>query len=418
MNEKKVFTVIFILALFIYSGLSIYNTVPSIIWDFEQKENEIDDVFETAKSDISIIDDNISRNIYERYQAIEGYGVFNRILGKHEINGFDYALDPHNAYEPINFWSEANDISFRTFAQQLVMFRDDVEANGGHFTFLMFPHKMNDAWNKGFDGIPYNDFNEQADKFLHWLDFYGVDYLDFREVLDKSDMTFEEMFYRTDHHWTGTAAFTAFKSLVEYLNDEYKAGLDADGFYTDESNYEFGTIPNSFIGSAGRDVGVGYSGMDLEDFVTVKPLFNNKYEWTCSMGDITRQSLYCEEVLEYESIYDSDMYRYYLQGINSRDKIINCNDPDAPKAFFVRDSFASPLLANIAPLFSETGASWGKFTSDRYVKEEIINGDYDYVFVSYYPENLITEFFKFYAEDVEQYKLDYAIKQGYVREEK
>ena len=38
MREKKVFTVCFFIALFIYSGLSIYKTFPTLKWDLTHME--------------------------------------------------------------------------------------------------------------------------------------------------------------------------------------------------------------------------------------------------------------------------------------------------------------------------------------------------------------------------------------------
>lgn len=421
MLEKKFFAILFLIFMFSFSALSINNTIPVISRDLDKINDSNSEsgantstVLGVVKSDIGLIEGDISENMYRRYDWIQLYGTLNRLLGKKEINGFDYALDKKGAYNAINFWSEARDISFRTFAQRLVMLRDEVEKNGSHFTFLLFPHKMNEAWNCGYEGIPYNDFNDQADCLLEWLDFYGVDYIDFRETMKASGMSFEEMFYRTDHHWTGKASFVAFQELIKYMNDEYDAGLDESGFYTDEGNYRFDIIENSFLGSSGRDVGSSFSNLPLDDFSAVSPSFDNKYIWKSSANENGSSSLFCKNALSYTDIYQSDMYKYYLDGVNTRDYIQNLDNANGPRAFFIRDSYASPLITFMAPMFSEIDASWGKYTSDRFVKNDVLTNDYDYVFVAYYTEDLYDEFFKFYEDDVEEFKLDYAESQGYM----
>ena len=412
MLEKKIFSIIFLTWLLVFSALSAFKTLPVVAHDPNLELEEDTSYREAADTIIGQVESDIGNNVYARYSWIEAYGGINRLLGKKEINGFGYALDKNNAYEPVNFWSDAKDISFRTFAQQLVLFRDEVEKEGGHFTFLLFPHKMNPAWTEGYDGIPYNDFNKQADNLLRWLSFYGVDYVDFRETMKASGLTYDEMFYKTDHHWTGYAGFLAFKELIGYMNDEYDAGLDPTGFYRDEANYEFEWIPECFLGSAGRSVGVNYADIELEDFQITKPLFDNTYEYEAYSKE-KRNTLYLDDFLSYDNAFNSDMYAYYMNGVEVRDEIINPDNKYAPKVAFVRDSFASPIIIDMAPMFSELTCSWGKYTSDRYVKDDILGHDYDYVFVAYYPEDLTSEFFKFFEDDVVQHKLDYAKEQGY-----
>lgn len=415
--EKKIFAAIFLLFLFGLGGLSSVKTITDIKWDLTHKKEESESLIENLKTDVNIVNDDIADNIFAKYQWIECYGAISRAIGKKEVNGFSYGIDKNGAYEPINFWVDADETDFRNYAQQLVLFRDDVEKNGGHFLFLLFPHKMNESWNEGYKGLPYNDFNEQADALLEWLEFYGVDYIDFRETMKASNLSFEEMFYKTDHHWTGYAAFLAFQELVDHMNTKYDAGLDPEGFYTDVNNYEIKRVENTFLGSAGRNVGTSFAKTDLEDFQTVTPLFNTNLQWTThDESEPPASSLIMKEMVTYEEPYKSDAYKFYMNGVNTRDQITNFDNPDGPTMFFIRDSYASPIIMDMLPMFSEIDCSWGKYTSDRYVKNDVIEAKPDYVLVGYYPEDLTEEFFKFYKEDVEKYKLDYAKSQGFMEE--
>lgn len=414
--EKYIFTIAFLCIIFAMCILSAKNTIPVILWKYSENDEAFESYEDRIQYIISSADEEISDKVYGKYDWIEAYGYVNRMLGKKEINGFSYALDPYGAYESLNFWVDAKDIDVRLFAERLVLFRDDVEARGGHFTFLLYPNKINEAWNKGYDGIPYNSFNEQADTLLAWLNFYGVDYVDFRETMKNSGYSFEEMFYLTDHHWTGQAAFCAYQELIDYMNDNYAAGLDQDGFYRDDSNYDIEWVPQSFLGSAGRNAGMLYADVSLEDFQTYTPKYNTNYLWSENGEPITYNSLVNKNQVQYVEEYKSDAYKFYLDGVAQRDKIVNLDNPDGPTLFFIRDSYASPMITYMAPLFSEIDCSWGKYTSDRYVKNDVVPANYDYVFVGYYPEDLTEEFFKFYADDVEQYKLDYAISEGYIEE--
>lgn len=263
---------------------------------------------------------------------------------------------------------------------------------------MAYPNKYYEAWNSGYDGIPYNGYNSKMDELLLWNRRHGIDSIDYREILAESDLSFEEMFYKTDHHWTGYAAFLAFDELVDHLNEEYDAGLDEDGYYRDINNYEVEWHEGVFLGAAGRNVGVKFAGGELENFQTVKPKFSGSITWNGITGDYA-DTVIREHKLEYEDIYESDAYAYYLGGVFRRDTIINHDNPDGLKIFFIRDSFASPMIIDMIPFCSQIDCVWGKYATDEYVKQMIAEGDYDYVFVGYYTEDILPNFFHFYEDD-------------------
>lgn len=425
--EKYVFSGLFLVGLFGYAGCSMKDTFP-MLRDTMQRlvehieelnttgyqesyaevngedsasEGRIEDaqnVMDAVSAGLLEIDSDILENVYMRYDWIEAYGAVNRALGKKEVNGFDYALDKNGAYNSLNFWNDVDDTDIRRYSQQLYLLKQDVEANGGKMLFMGYPNKYYEAWNSGYDGMPYNDYNGKMDELLLWNRRYGIDSIDYREVLADSGLSFEEMFYKTDHHWTGYTAFVAFQELVEHLNEKYDAGLDEDGYYRDINNYEVTWHENMFLGSAGRNVGIAFSGDELEDFQTVKPKFSGNITWNSKTGDYT-DSVLQEEELEFEDMYLSDAYAYYMAGVNPRDTIINHDNPEGLKVFFIRDSFASPIIIDMIPFCSQIDCVWGKYATDEYVKEMIAAGDYDYVFVGYYTTDILPNFFHFYEND-------------------
>ena len=425
--EKYVFSVLFLVGLFVLAGLSMKNSLPvlqetvqkladhiqelnttgyqktytAVAGEDSSSEGGIEDaqnVMDAITACLLEIDSNISENVYRRYDWIETYGVLNRVIGKKEVNGFSYALDKNGAYNSVNFWNEVEDTNIRRFSQQLYLLKQDVEAHGGKMLFMGYPNKYYEKWNSGYKGIPYNGYNSKMDELLVWNRRYGIDSIDYRELLVDSGLTFEEMFYKTDHHWTGYAAFLAFEELVNHLNEEYDAGLDEDGYYRNIDNYEVEWHEDMFLGSSGRNVGISFAGGELEDFQTVVPKFSGNFTWNGKTGDYT-DSVIVDEKLEYEDIYQSDPYAYYLDGVSSRDTIINHDNPDGLKMFFIRDSFASPIIIDMLPFCSQIDCVWGKYATDEYVKEMIAEGDYDYVFVGYYTEDILPNFFHFYKND-------------------
>ncbi len=397
--EKYIYSLLFIVGVGALSIASIINMLPELrktLTDISIEENM--SISDLVSNKITEIDAVISENVYERHSWIEAYGTINRLLGKKEINGFDYAIDKNGAYNAVNFWNEVDDMNVQRFSQQLFMLKEDVEEQGGKLVFLGFPNKFDERWNSGYSGIPYNGFNSKMDELLLWNRRYGIDSIDFRTTLADSGLKFDEMFYKTDHHWTAYAAFLSFQELVAFLNENYEENLDENGYYRDIANYDVFWMEDIYLGSSGRNVGLEFSGQSLEDFQILKPKFHGNITWNDLTGDYN-ETVLVEKRLSYDSIYTCDMYSYYLSGVNVHDSIVNHENPEGIKILFIRDSFSSPLVIDMIPLASQIDCVWGKYATDSYVKKMIEDNQYDYVFVGYYTENIGVDFFQFYAED-------------------
>ncbi|MBE5963424.1 MAG: hypothetical protein E7252_00615 [Lachnospira sp.] len=390
--ENYIFSVIFFVAMFAFAILSALQTVPEL-------KKVLEDVTEENKSElVNSVDTCINENVYMRYECVEMYGTLNRLLGKKEINGFDYAVDKNGSYNSVNFWLLTELDAAQRYAQQLLMLKEEAEDEGAEFVFLAFPNKYNEKWCEGYEGIPYNGYNEMMDQLLLWNRRYGINYIDYREMLANKGLSFEEMFYRTDHHWNAMTAFYAFEELVGYMNEKFDAELDSDGYYRDIRNYNVEILEKSFLGSSGRKAGIAFGNQELEDFHKIVPKFNRSITLNGKTGGYL-DTVLLEKRLEKGIIYESDMYSFYMDGVSAKEIIINNDNLDGPKILFIRDSYASPLIVDMIPLCSQIDCIWGKYATDEVVKDIVNKGNYDYVLVGYYTENLNDEFFQFYVND-------------------
>lgn len=390
---KNLFVVLFIVGLFTYTFLSARQTLPKIaesMASVDMTQNNI------LKEVIGIIDQHISEDAYKRYEMIEVFGKVNKFIGKKEINGFDYALDEYGGYNPINFSDEVDNMDYKVVAERILAFKTDAEKHGAHFMYLQSPDKIYDAWNKGLKGIPYEDKNEKTDKLLAWINRYGIDCVDFRDSLENSGLSFEEMFYNTDHHWTGVAAFYAFSDLVEHMNEKYDAGLDEDGYYRDLSNYSVTDWDEVYLGSAGRDIGFSYG--KCQDYMQlVVPRFDGNISWMNYNGNY-KDTVFRYDHLVSDNPYKTDTYGFYLYGVAKEDTVINNANPDGLKILFVRDSFMSPVIIDMIPFCSQIDCYWGLYVDDAALKEKVANGNYDYVILTYGTLNIEEDNFNFYGE--------------------
>ncbi|MCR5101655.1 MAG: hypothetical protein K6B41_09895 [Butyrivibrio sp.] len=390
---KGLFVIIFFICMLIYSAFSFRQTWPKVEEYFEEKDGfNID----TLKDDIGSIEGFITENCYARYDCIEIYGTLSRLIGKTEINSFEYAKDDYGGYSLLNFSDQVDNMDYKLVAERVLAFKNDANKHGAKFMYLQSPNKIDENWNPGSKDVPYDIKNEKTDKLIGWMQRFGIDVFDFRETLKNSGMTYQEMFYNTDHHWTGVAAFRAFQDLVKHFKEKYDEDLDPDGYYTNLDNYDVSYWDHVYLGSAGRNVGFSFG--DANDYMQlVVPKFEGKISWLGYVGD------YKDTVLRYnkldsENPYLSDSYGFYLYGVAKKDSITNHANPDGLKILFVRDSFMSPVIIDMIPFCSQIDCYWGLYVDDAELKEKVATGNYDYVILSYGTLNMDQSSFNFYTE--------------------
>lgn len=101
-----------------------------------------------------------------------------------------------------------------------------------------------------------------------------------------------------------------------------------------------------------------------------------------------------------EDIYSDSQYFLYLDGIRPYEKIINTDNPEGYKVCAIRDSYFSPMIVFMMPMWGELHAIWSLEESDRLDIEDFVkDNEFDYIIVEIYPYNINEESFRFFEED-------------------
>lgn len=144
----------------------------------------------------------------------------------------------------------------------------------------------------------------------------------------------EEIYYRTDHHWTGLGAYYAYTALAQTM------GFDPVAL----SAYDATVVADDFYGTAYSTSGVRWVRPDSilryvpDDGITV-----TGYDPT----EPVPGALYLPDRLE-----GKDKYQYFLGGVQPR-CVITTPHIDAPKLLLVRDSYADGMAPFLTAHFSE-----------------------------------------------------------------
>lgn len=350
-----------------------------------------------ATLEAAIEDEFFAQNVF-----IEGYGMMQRALGKETLKEFTIAKDDDGKMHYVYFQTQAVEVS--GIGDAMAELAAVAEESGAEAFYLMTPSTIIEGETTFASGIPYPDENEAADAFLEYITAQGVASLDLRETMADSGIPSDEWFYTTDHHWTIQSAFWGFTQLVEYLDADYDITLDADGFYTDLSNYNQILYEESYLGSIGRTVGVTYGGID--DFTLIYPAFTTNYSYTAYNGDVLmveqtedafERALLTQSVLNsdlYLMELDADKYYAYLYGNYGYAQVVNHDNEDGLRVLFIKDSYAVPLAAFLSTTCAEIDLIDTRWYEDS-ITEAVANGDYDVVIVSISSANLTEEFFTF-----------------------
>lgn len=413
--KKYIFAAIFIVALY---ALSISN----FIFSFDSLKNDIngakeniktgtiDEALDSANLVLDTLDTSMTANVENKYNYVELYGLYNKVLGKYEYNGFNVIKDKNNNLFNGNVWSFnlENTTPVDEFAKRVYNMQQKLVGTDTKLYVLSMPLRTAKEYVDVDPGAYIQDYSDVADSYLYYCDTFNVDYIDFRRAMKVSGLEYEDLFFKTDHHWTPQAAFISFQYLIEQLKvDGYD--LDPNGQYTNIDNYNIENFEECWLGTHGIKTGVSYIDK-LESIKIITPKYetdfqyNYKYENSTHMNSmkgsfdgtlLRRDYLYMQQN---NSLYEGSAYSTYLNGVCEYDLIINKKNPEGPKVLFIRDSYSSPLGAFFANVCSEVEMIWAKEYKGS-IEELVENGDYDFVFVATWPENLGEDSFNFYLED-------------------
>lgn len=392
--RKRIFAVVFLGTVFGFAGVNLVHSYEPL-----KKALAAEDVTSEKLETV------IAENLEGRMSFIETYSYIQLLLDKRESNDFDYIKDEKGFMHYSSFYQEDDERLFE-YAMRIKRLQDYVEENGTQVLFVVPPAKYDKVRTEFRAGMSANDSTYLVDEMLLYLNRLGVETLDMRESLPNAELTYEETFFKTDHHWTIPAAFYATQVLIDKMKDCFGADLDPEGFYMDINNYEVVTYRSDMLGSIGRSTGANFGG--VEDFTSLWPKFPGHFiresmkddgERVILEGSFADSLLDKDILIDNPNIYLDSLYSLYLDGLRVYEKIVNVDKPDGCRIFFVRDSYFSPVMAFLAPMCGEVDAFWSQEdTQELDVKEYLRENTFDYVIIEVYPYNISSNSFNFFKE--------------------
>ena len=400
--EKYIFTVFFVAGLGIYSIASMVNAKNELSkFPSKLKGQNGDEIKET----ILDLDATMGENVAASHGVIETYGLITKLLGKNEVNGFEYVKDKNGYLSLGNFWNEVYDVDEKALALDVELFYEKLQKNNTKMLFVTFPQKVSEKWTEGYSGIPYDDFSYRTNQFMIQARRYRIPNVDLAKTFNESDKSYEDLFFKTDYLWTSNGAFLGFQTIVDKIED-MGIDIDPDGFYRNLDNYEKIHYENMMLGSAGRSVGLIYAG-GAENFDLYYTDRNEKYKCVLDEKETLNGNVK-ETLIDFtipdavtenkNGIYNRSLYDMYMSGIKSEMDIENENKKDGPKVLMITDPFALPITSWMAPMCSELDFMWACKHSQESIERKIASKDYDLVIIGLYPNDMNADYIHFTKE--------------------
>ena len=389
-RAQSAFAILFIAALVIVSILNFATRLPL----FRSKLNQLP--ADSGLNDaIQTVDYVANSSILGEEELVYSHSLLQVLLGKEESGGFEIIKGNNGELDYGNFYPVLT-TNTEEYALRMRRLLDYESSRDSHVMFINAIDLFNrDKSNYAAD-LPVNDQNTISDAMLYYLQSYGVDYLDSRKILKESSLPPDQYRYNTDIHWTVEAGFEVFAGLIEKLSDEYDLDLDPDSFYKNPDNYKKSVFPQSYVGILGQRTGTPFSGKD--DFLFLEPDFETQFtlEYIRNDTEYTVTGDFKEALINHSYWDNGNLYASYLSGQTQWKRITNERSQTGPRFLFICDSFAMPIISFLAPMASEIHVICPLTGQPPDLEEYLLEQDFDFVFVEYYPGNITEQGFDFF----------------------
>lgn len=376
LNIKKILAIVFVGALLI--GFIRYNSVSLIPkWGeyLSQKVLEKDDPRTQEQIAMTGIDTEYASNLFNQRDYIDINGFMAKKLG---VKGLYSDMEMYvtesgfieSAYNPTNAEYEV---------EQVTEFRDFLESNGVNLLFVNEPTKyVDDTKFTAEFGLPTYS-NQNADRFMKGIREANVNCIDLRDNIAEEGLNIEDLFYRTDHHWSIPAGFWAAKIMAQGLND--MCGYNIDMSIYDDSNFDRQEWKEVWLGEQGRKMGKTYVG--LEDYTEIKPNFTTSYTFKNDDGttvDADFMGFVSEDIFNPDNdVYENTSWHYGYKVAN----VVN-NNVENGKVLMIADSYSIATECFLSLGVHEIDCIWLRQMDESYsIRNLVLENGYDTVLVAY-----------------------------------
>lgn len=200
-----------------------------------------------------------------------------------------------------------------------------------------------------------SSINENRDYLIKGLTESNIKNIDLRIKAKVDNISVNDSFYKTDHHWKTSTGLWAAQHVINELDSS--SGLFFDKNILDKTNYTLKTYPNAMLGSYGSVAGLNWT--SPEDHTVYFPNFDTSFHIEIpnksidDVGSFQDVLFYNDKVDEFSNDQPGYIYETACYGNTPLTKITNLKNTNAPKVLVIRDSFALAVIPYLSCVCSE-----------------------------------------------------------------
>lgn len=318
---SAMFCAVLVIEFFMNGSLARLGETINVLYSFDNSE---------PVKQISDIEKEYVNSLWKKKDLLNVYGEFARVLGMRSLFNRSGIFVTDDDYLVLSTGSTTTDYEY----YETIEFNEFLEDRGINLLYVNEPTKYTEDsfFAEKFGVETYS--NRNMDRFLERIKEAGVDTLDLRESMVNDNLEVEELFYRTDQHWTVPAGLWATRIIANELNERYDYDIDLSIY--DENKYIKQEWRNCWLGELGRAVSESYIGLD--DYTGMKPDFSTDFTFKNDDGTTYKGSF--DDFVD-EAVYNTNNDVYYNPSWHySYDLKNNINNDVANgKVLLVCDSF-------------------------------------------------------------------------------
>lgn len=230
-------------------------------------------------------------------------------------------------------------------ADNLLILRDYCSLENIPLVYIRAPYKAEQYADRLPEGmVDYSENN--ADEFCKLLTDHDVDVLDLRH-----DLTGEDVFYYTDHHWQISSAWKAASMVAAHVS-EIKGFENVQSEQISDLHNYYTITYDDFLGSYGRRTGAVWSG--TEKFTYILPDFDTEIHYQHKVDEkivIDKTGDFRQALISDPD--ESDYYCSYLNNSYMEMLIDNLKPHNDKKVLLLSDSFGRTMGSFLSLYFDE-----------------------------------------------------------------
>lgn len=344
MKIKKIFRYAYVLPTLFLFGLLFYYSVTNL--DILTQKGQL----APAKNFVeysTTFENKISEGFKDKYAYINLNGKMTNALGVNSLNNITkldnghlvFSFEPSNTTELSDKLSQVSDL----------LKQDNIE-----FLSVAVPHKAC-FYDTEFPAGYGENYAYLLDDLEKELNAKGVNHINANAFFEQKDMTMDDVYFKTDHHWRPSAAFSITEEIMRKLNEQNSDIIYSKDSFSEE-NWQTDIYKDWFLGSNGKRTGKDYTGVD--DFEFIYPKFEtditvDRITKTRAVPDKNRNTFYYTGYLDQPDYFAENSYCTYLGGDFPLAYIRNSKAINNKKLVIIGDSYRLPVESFLSTQFSE-----------------------------------------------------------------